>query len=112
VNEYAKAIRAVHASAIIFIEPPVNAFPPIFNQSDVQNGLCFAPHWYDGLTLLYKSWNPWFNVDYIGFTRGKYSSIAFAIKFGTEAITNCFQSQLKTLREEGEIALGISLLLY
>lgn len=107
VNEFAKRIRSVQPNAIVFVEPPVNAFPPIFEESDVKDRLCFAPHWYDGLTLIQKHWNPWFNVDYVGFTRGKYSSIAFAVKIGEAAIKKCFQTQLRLLREEGEVALGI-----
>jgi hypothetical protein len=108
VNRFANEIRALQPNAIVFVEPPVNAFPPIFEESDVKGRLCFAPHWYDGLTLIQKHWNPWYNVDYVGFTRGKYSSIAFAVKFGEAAIKKCFQSQLRLLREEGEVALGIN----
>ena len=94
---------------MIFIEPPVNAFPPIWNPRDGDCGgpLVFAPHWYDGLTLVNKYWNSWLNVDYIGFLRGMYSSIAFAVKFGESAIKKAFQSQLRMLRLEGQEALGL-----
>lgn len=87
----------------------MNAFPPIWDQKDgdCAGPLVFAPHWYDGLTLINKHWNSWFNVDYIGFLRGMYSSIAFAVKFGESAIKNAFQSQLRMLRLEGQEALGL-----
>jgi hypothetical protein len=106
VNQFALALRAVHTDCMIFVEPPVNAFPPAWEEGDVGGPLVFAPHWYDGLTLLNKHWNPWYNVDYVGFLRGKYSSVAFAVKFGEAAIRKAFQSQLRMLRQEGEDALG------
>lgn len=107
VNRYTSTIRAAHSSAIMFIEPPVNAFPPVWEDEDAAGPLVFAPHWYDGLTLINKHWNPWFNVDYIGFLRGLYSNVAFAVKFGEVSIKKSFQRQLKMLRIEGEEALGI-----
>lgn len=109
VNDFSRAIRNVHPRSIIFVEPPVNALPPVWEDGDVEGPIVFAPHWYDGLTLINKHFNTWFNVDYIGFLRGKYSSIAFALKFGEAAIKKGFQSQLRTLREEGEEAIGKNL---
>jgi hypothetical protein len=107
VNRFTKSLRAVHKDCIMFVEPPVNAVPPVWEKDDAAGPICFAPHWYDGLTLVNKHWNSWYNIDYIGFLRGKYSSIAFAIKFGEAAIKHCFQSQLRMIREEGERYVGI-----
>jgi hypothetical protein len=108
VNRYTSFIRKSHPGAIIFVEPPVNAYPPIFGEDgDLDGPLVFAPHWYDGLTLINKHWSSWYNVDYIGFLRGMYSSVAFAVKFGEVAIKKAFQSQLRMLRLEGEESLGI-----
>ncbi|KAJ3367517.1 hypothetical protein HDU91_001351 [Kappamyces sp. JEL0680] len=106
VNKFTLAIRAAHPGTMIFVEPPVNGIPPAWEEGDAVQPLVFAPHWYDGLTLVGKHWNPWYNVDYIGFLRGKYSSVAFAVKFGEAAIKKAFQSQLRMLRQEGEDALG------
>jgi hypothetical protein len=106
VNEFSRRLRSIHQDCIMFIEPPVNAIPPVWETGDVEGPICFAPHWYDGLTLINKHWNSWYNIDYIGFLRGKYASIAFAVKIGESAIKNCFQSQLRMIREEGERYIG------
>lgn len=59
------------------------------------------------MTLLNKSFNQWFSVDYIGYIRGQYSSIAFALKFGIPGIKSAFKSQLNILRMEGQTNMGI-----
>ncbi|TPX64490.1 hypothetical protein SpCBS45565_g05895 [Spizellomyces sp. 'palustris'] len=103
VRRFTNAIRGVHPGAIMFIEPPVNEHPPVWNEAagDPVGRLCYAPHWYDGLTLISKHFNTWYNVDYIGFLRGKYSHPAFGLKLGDAGIRAGFKSQLKTLRDEG-----------
>ncbi|KAJ3310077.1 hypothetical protein HDV04_005420 [Boothiomyces sp. JEL0838] len=106
VNDFSNAVRSVHRKAIMFVEPPVNAMPPTWTQNDTPGPICFAPHWYDGITLINKQWSSLMTVDYIGFLRGKYMSLAFAVKFGESAIKNCFKSQLQTLRLEGEEFIG------
>jgi hypothetical protein len=111
VNDFSKAIRKIHIKSIIFVEPPVNAMPPAWDKNDIQGRICYAPHWYDGITLLNKHWNSWYNIDYLGFLRGKYASIAFAVKFGEYGIKNAFRSQLNLLRSECEEYIGSSLLM-
>jgi hypothetical protein len=106
INSFTEKLRSVHKNCVIFVEPPVGALPPTFYNTDAQGPLAFAPHWYDGLTLLNKTFNSWFTVDYIGFIRGRYTSIAFALKFGMAGIKACFKSQLNMLRVEGQINVG------
>lgn len=61
---FTKAIRSVHENAIIFVEPAVNEPPPYWgDQSNTR--MAFAPHFYDGLTLMKKSFNSWLNIDYL-----------------------------------------------
>jgi hypothetical protein len=64
-NKYAQAIREVDPKAIIFVEADVlsDTHAPTWNGEDAQN-VVFAPHWYDGLTLLTKRFIPFvaFNV--------------------------------------------------
>ena len=106
INNISGSLRSVHPECIIFVEPPVNHLPPVWTPKDINGRLCYTPHWYDGLTLISKSWNRCMNVDYLGFLRGKYSSIATAVKFGERNIRNCFKSQLKMIRSEGEEYIG------
>jgi hypothetical protein len=45
VGAFARAVRSVHATAVIFIEPPVNEHPPLW---DVEKGdptyrIAYAP---------------------------------------------------------------------
>ncbi|KAJ8328198.1 hypothetical protein O5D80_003567 [Batrachochytrium dendrobatidis] len=116
IQKFATGIRSVHSSAIIFVEPPVNAYPPSFSSNGeygsnssthaLDGPLCFAPHWYDGLTLITKHFNTWYGVDYLGFLRGQYSSIAFAVRFGEAGVRSTFKSQLKLLQQEGLDQMG------
>ncbi|KAI8927737.1 glycoside hydrolase superfamily [Entophlyctis helioformis] len=109
VRFFSKTLRAIHSDAVIFVEPPVNVYPPKFDvgKGDPSGPLCYAPHWYDGLTLVTKTFNTWYNVDYIGFKRGKYSSIAFAIRLGEAGIRSAFKSQLNMIRQEGVQQMGL-----
>ncbi|ORY84505.1 glycoside hydrolase superfamily [Protomyces lactucae-debilis] len=104
---YKSAIREVHEMAIIFCQPPVLEVPPIFSKKDqADTQIVYAPHYYDGLTLMNKKWNTWYNVDVLGVLRGKYLSPVFAVKFGLRAIRNCLRDQLKAIRQEGLANLG------
>ncbi|KAF9921699.1 hypothetical protein BGZ65_010138, partial [Modicella reniformis] len=101
-------------AAIIFLEPPVNEIPPSLPpphddddvaQFDITSRVVYAPHWYDGLTLLNKRWN-FFNIDYLGVKRGRYPNYVAAIKIGEKAIKECFRNQLASIKEEGQGAIG------
>lgn len=113
-RRYAQAIRTIHKAAIIFLEPPVNEIPPSLPpphddddvaQFDITSRVVYAPHWYDGLTLLNKRWN-FFNIDYLGVKRGRYPNYAAAVKIGEKAIKECFRNQLASIKEEGQQAIG------
>ncbi|KAF8943522.1 hypothetical protein BGZ47_005362 [Haplosporangium gracile] len=113
-RRFAQAVRTIHKAAIIFLEPPVNELPPSLPpphddddvaQFDITSRVVYAPHWYDGLTLLNKRWN-FFNIDYLGVKRGRYTCYAAAVKIGEKAIRECFRYQLACIKEEGQAALG------
>ncbi|KAG0308193.1 hypothetical protein BGZ98_008701 [Dissophora globulifera] len=113
-RRFAQAIRTIHKAAIIFLEPPVNEIPPSLPPPhddedvahfDITSRVVYAPHWYDGLTLLNKRWN-FFNIDYLGVKRGRYPNYASAVKIGEKAIKECFRSQLACIKEEGQAAIG------
>jgi hypothetical protein len=101
------AIRAHHKDSILFMQPPVLEIPPsIKDTEDDDPKMVYAPHYYDGVTLMTKKWNRYWNVDVFGIMRGKYYSPAFAIKVGETAIRNCFRDQLRAIRQEGEDYMG------
>ncbi|KAF9970400.1 hypothetical protein BGZ73_006883 [Actinomortierella ambigua] len=114
-RRFAQAVRSIHRAAIIFLEPPVNEIPPSLPpphddedvaQFDLTSRVVYAPHWYDGLTLLGKKWN-FFNIDYLGVKRGRYPNYASAVKIGDKAIRECFRHQLACIKEEGQQSIGM-----
>lgn len=96
-REYSKMIRSIHKNAIMFCQPPVLEIPPIIKGTpDEDDRLVYAPHFYDGITLMTKKWNRVWNVDVLGVLRGRYWSPAFAIKLGESAIryVKCYFPQI------------------
>ena len=56
-RRHRKAIRSIHTDAILFCQPPVLEIPPsIKDTDDVDPNTVFAPHFYDGVTLMMKKW--------------------------------------------------------
>jgi hypothetical protein len=103
IRRYTQTIRDVHSKAIIFVEPPVNEIPPVWEPEagDPVDRICYTPHWYDGVTLMNKHFSPWWTIDYIGYKRGMYSNILSALSFGYKGIKNNFSKQLGMIRDEG-----------
>ena len=56
-RKYREAIRSVHSDSILLCQPPVLEIPPnIADTEDDDPNMVFAPHFYDGITLLNKKW--------------------------------------------------------
>lgn len=101
------AVRAYHKEAIMLLQGPTLELPPkIKGTADDETNLVYAPHWYDGITLMTKKWNRTWNVDVLGVLRGRYYLPAFAIKLGETAIRNCFRDQHAAMKQEGLDYLG------
>ncbi|KAJ9148481.1 Glycoside hydrolase family 5 protein [Pleurostoma richardsiae] len=101
-RKYRDAIRSYHTDAIIFLQGPTLELPPrIKGTPDDEPNMVYAPHFYDGITLMTKKWNRVWNVDVLGILRGRYLTPAFGIKIGETAIRNCFRDQLAAMRQEG-----------
>ncbi|KAF2085422.1 glycoside hydrolase family 5 protein [Saccharata proteae CBS 121410] len=101
-------VRSVFPEAIMFCQPPVLEIPPtIKDTEDDDPNMVFTPHFYDGVTLMTKKWNRWWNVDVFGVLRGRYLTPALAIKIGETAIRNCFRDQLAAIRKEGLDYMGV-----
>lgn len=121
---YSKMVKSIFPDSLMFFQPPVLELPPsIKGTEDDDPNIIFAPHFYDGITLITKKWyvnrlaitrswltvlrNRVWNIDVFGVLRGKYLTPAFAIKLGETAIRNCFAGQLKAIREEGTEYTGV-----
>ncbi|KAI5304994.1 hypothetical protein KEM56_005545 [Ascosphaera pollenicola] len=106
-RKFKEAIRSVHHDCIIFVQPPILEVPPLIKGTDDDDpNIVHAIHFYDGLTLMTKHWNRWYNVDVVGILRGKYMSPAFALKIGETAIRNGLRDQLRFLRDESYERMG------
>ncbi|SPQ24797.1 19bb662d-47d8-4dbe-8d87-e351ab77b0c3 [Thermothielavioides terrestris] len=107
-RKFRDAIRAHHADAIMLLQGPTMELPPLIKGTPDGDDprLVYAPHWYDGITLMTKKWNRNWNVDVIGVLRGRYWHPAFAIKLGETAIRNCFRDQHAAMRKEGLDRMG------
>lgn len=102
VEAFCSRIRNSHPEAILFIAPPVFAPPPQISDQLLKGRCCYSTHYYDGLTLITRSWH-FFNADALGVLRGKYKSPIQAVKFGERAIRKSLQEQLGTLQSDAQI---------
>jgi hypothetical protein len=106
-RKFRDAIRTHHKNCILFCQPPVLELPPsIKGTVDDDPNMVYAPHCYDGITLITKNWNRYWNIDVLGVLRGRYSSPAFAVKIGETAIRNCLRDQFLAIKKEGEDYMG------
>ncbi|KAJ4293028.1 hypothetical protein N0V88_005692 [Collariella sp. IMI 366227] len=107
-RKYRDMIRLHHKDAIILLQGPTMEPPPQIKCTPDGDDplLVYAPHWYDGITLMTKKWNRSWNVDVIGVLRGRYWHPALAIKLGETAIRNCFRDQHAAMRKEGIDRMG------
>ncbi|KAI9316368.1 glycoside hydrolase superfamily [Dichotomocladium elegans] len=106
-KSYADMILDIYEHAIIFVQPPIMEIPPPMPSK--YSNVAYAPHWYDGLTLVKKQWCN-YNVDYINLKRGKYGNgplrFVRALRIGEKAIRQCFVDQIETLKTEGANTVG------
>lgn len=101
-RKYRDMVRTHHKDAVLLLQGPTLELPPsIKGTADDEKMMAYAPHYYDGITLMTKKWNRTWNVDVLGILRGRYLTPAFGIKIGETAIRNCFRDQLAAMRQEG-----------
>ena len=87
INLFSSAIRAIDPAAIIFIEgEPDKKGLEWGGEGDAQN-IVNATHWYDGVTLITKNFNPYFSMD----------TETEKIVIGKERVSATFKSHLQAI---------------
>lgn len=99
---YIQRVRGFHPEAIAFVQPPVFHEPPKIPSSLLGHRACYAPHFYDGLTLITRHWW-WFNAEPVGLLRGKYPTLAQALCFGESRVRNSLACSLAILKDDVKI---------
>jgi len=94
-NRFAEAIRSVDPKALIFMESEFGHPPPRWGPEDADQ-IIWAPHWYDGFTVLLKR--------YISFIAA--DSIKRRIILGSKRIQRSFSQQVSRIKGWGLDRLG------
>lgn len=95
INRFSAAVRKVDEDAIIFIEG-VPEFPlPAWTDEDAQE-IVNSTHWYDGVTLLTKNFNPNFTMD----------TDRMKIAYGKRNVRKAFFQQLNRIKNDSFTKLG------
>lgn len=55
------------------------------------------------ILLIFRNW---WNIDALGYLRGKYSNPLFALRIGNSAIRNGLRDQLAATKDEGVVNIG------
>lgn len=101
------ARKLLGPEVFIMCQPPTLAIPPTLKGTDlIDDHVIYAPHFYDGLTLMLKKWNNNWNLDCIGYLRGRYLLPVFAMKFGATNVRKCLAQQIGCIKQEGKENLG------
>ncbi len=94
-NKFAEVVHAVDAKAIIFAESEVEK-PAPHDPKASESNIVFAPHWYDGVTLLFKRYIPWLGSNL--FTKTPI--------FGASRIKKSYTTQLGMYKDQANQKLG------
>ncbi|EDO14628.1 hypothetical protein Kpol_322p5 [Vanderwaltozyma polyspora DSM 70294] len=115
-NQFLEYYRLFHSEMrkrnkelLLFLQPPVLKQPPkIINSDLVDSRTVYACHFYDGMSLMFKTWNRRYNADTFGIMRHKYMSPILALVFGESNIRKSIRRQLKEMKDESKKFLGPS----
>lgn len=106
---YKKLVRAINEKFFMLIQPPFGHAPPNLagdKRGVIDDRTVFAPHFYDTMTLLLKTWNDKFNFDMKGILKGEYAHPAMGVVVGEKAIRNCIKKQYNSILTDGRERLG------
>lgn len=106
-TEFRRKFRDLDEEGLLFLQPPVLKEPPkLLGSNLLDHRTVYSCHFYDGMSLMFKTWNRMYNVDTFGIMRGKYINPIFSLVFGESNIRKCIRKQLKEMKEEGKQLLG------
>lgn len=107
-RNYRNKFRALDKDLLLFMQPMIFKQPPELLGSDLlDDRTIYACHFYDGFSLMFKTWNRKFNVDTFGIVRGRYLNPAFSVVLGENNIRKSIKRQLKDMKQEVKTALNI-----
>lgn len=94
-QKYAEMIHSVDPDALIFVENEVEDVAPVWPAAP-DHRVIYAPHWYDGITLVTKRFFPWL---------GSHFRTRSAV-IGRRSIRRSYAAQLKLLKDEAREKMG------
>lgn len=106
---FKQMVRTVSPTSFVLMQPPVLEVPPKLKNDKrgiVDDRTIYCPHYYDGMSLLFKTWNEKFNVDTLGIMRGRYFNPMLGLVVGERAIRNCIKKQFCEIKAECKENLG------
>jgi hypothetical protein len=92
---FLKAVRAVEAKSVFFVEGVPNAEHPTWKAGDIPNAVN-ASHWYDSATWLTKRYQEFFNVDVR----------AMRLYVGPRGVRRCFRDAIGSWKRSGLEEMG------
>ncbi|KAF8955249.1 hypothetical protein BGZ46_002687 [Entomortierella lignicola] len=99
VGKYSRAIQSVMPSAFVFVEPVPNEPAPIWGPNDHEDGIVYAPHWYDLHSVFNKSFDGRITHDVQGLSKGK--NVLAATYFGLKGAKKNYRGQLSNILNTG-----------
>lgn len=103
-------MRAIDSEMFLIMQAPVFTVPPMIRDTHhVDDKTVIALHYYDGMSLMFKTWNRYMNVDTLGIVRGRYLNPVFSIVLGETNIRKLLAKQLKEMKEETVECVGKSI---
>ncbi|KAK5799202.1 glycoside hydrolase superfamily [Linnemannia elongata] len=99
VGKYSKAVQKAIPSAFVFVEPIPNEAPPIWGPGDHEEGIVYAPHWYDLHSVFNKAFDGRITHDVQGLSKGK--NVLAATYFGLKGARKNYRGQLANILNAG-----------
>ncbi|GME98834.1 unnamed protein product [Ambrosiozyma monospora] len=108
-SKYKTMVNNFDSELFVVLQQPVFEIPPnLKGTSLVDKKTISAHHYYDGMSLMFKTWNRRYNVDTLGIMRGRYLNPVFGLVFGEANIRRSLRKQLGEMRIESNEKLGES----